>query len=543
MSIYLILINGYTFRSAQGMLCCIDEEHSIVLVSHKLVLPPNIFPETASASIGSMNCLQWSPDATVLATSWEKGAIALWSVFGALLFTSLSSDLGSRLSSSFHVSCMTWGKEGYHLWMVTKEKCGEGKEEEDCIRTISLAKSILATNPTSVSSSRESLLLISEDRLHLGVGTCVDGSVSVTKNSSKVVPVPNEDDSLPSTNSSSSFMEWKQSPVEVGNHQWIVIQMPTSYLTFNWPIRLSAVDKTGQCIAIAGKTGFAYYNHSSRRWKLFGNESQERDFEVCGGLLWYENFIVMACYSFLDDKFELRAYSKTQPLNNQFSTIVTVQCEVHVMSLHKYRLIVLSKDGTISLYHLITSSSGNLQIKFSKNIIISNLIVPPECVISIFLTCLQRRPSPSSSSQTQERDSILINISGRLFLLEKEERLPDESDPVNVSFRAVSVLASGVENLWVPPNEVTESCRSRPHLTDALWLSRGSHGMSVWLPLLPTETERSYPAAAAHSFISERIMIPVRSHIYPLGNYNFSFHSTLFMVQTLHCLTLTSSFF
>lgn len=130
------------------MLCCIDEENSLVLMTHKLVLPPNIFPETASAAIGSMNCLQWSPDATVLATSWEKGAIALWSVFGALLFSSLSSDLGSRLSS-FHVSCMTWGREGYHLWMVCKDK-STGKEE-DCLLTISLAKSILATNPTSVS--------------------------------------------------------------------------------------------------------------------------------------------------------------------------------------------------------------------------------------------------------------------------------------------------------------------------------------------------------------------------------------------------------
>lgn len=506
-------------------------------MTHKLVLPPNMFPESASGTIGSMNCLQWSPDSTVLATSWEKGAIALWSVFGALLFCSLSSDLGSKLSSLFHISTMTWGREGYHLWLVNREKSVDGKEE-DCLRTISLAKSILATNPSSVSSSRESLLLMSEDRLHLGVGTCVDGSVSrtVSRRSSEMeskrtvsVPSKDEDEILPSTNSASSFMEWKQSPVEVGNHQWIVVQMPTSYLSFNWPVRLSAIDKTGQCIAIAGKTGFAFYNHSTRKWKLFGNESQERDFEVCGGLLWFDNFIIMSCYSFLDDKFQLRAYSKNQPLNNQFSTIVTVQNEVHVMSLHKYRLIVLSKDGTLSLYHLLTSSTGHLQIKFWKNIFISNLIVPPECVISIFVTCLQRRhPSSSSSSSStnpssnpssHERDSILINISGRLFLLEKEERLPNESDPVTVSFRAVSVLASGVEHLWLPPNEVTDSCRSRPHLTDALWLSRGSNGMSVWLPLLPTETERSYPAAAAHSFISERIMIPVRSHIYPLGNF------------------------
>lgn len=36
----------------------------------------------------------------------------------------------------------------------------------------------------------------------------------------------------------------------------------------------SAVDKAGQCVAVAGKTGLAHYGLFNRKWKLFGNETQ-----------------------------------------------------------------------------------------------------------------------------------------------------------------------------------------------------------------------------------------------------------------------------
>lgn len=36
----------------------------------------------------------------------------------------------------------------------------------------------------------------------------------------------------------------------------------------------AAVDKSGQCVAVAGKTGLAHYTFATRKWKLFGNETQ-----------------------------------------------------------------------------------------------------------------------------------------------------------------------------------------------------------------------------------------------------------------------------
>ena len=62
-------------------------------------------------------------------------------------------------------------------------------------------------------------------------------------------------------------------------------------------LQYSAVDRAGQCVAVAGKTGFAHYALFNRKWKLFGNETQERDMVVSGGITWWKDFMVLACYN------------------------------------------------------------------------------------------------------------------------------------------------------------------------------------------------------------------------------------------------------
>lgn len=49
-------------------------------------------------------------------------------------------------------------------------------------------------------------------------------------------------------------------------------------------------------MAVAGRTGVALYSFNTRKWKLFGNETQEKDFVVTGGLLWWNEFVIMGEY-------------------------------------------------------------------------------------------------------------------------------------------------------------------------------------------------------------------------------------------------------
>ncbi len=68
------------------------------------------------------------------------------------------------------------------------------------------------------------------------------------------------------------------------------IQMPAAYMN-NWPIRYVAASPRGDAFAVAGRRGFAVYNRSRDRWRLFGNVSQEQNI-LCCALLWYHTEIL-----------------------------------------------------------------------------------------------------------------------------------------------------------------------------------------------------------------------------------------------------------
>jgi RAB6A-GEF complex partner protein 1 len=61
-------------------------------------------------------------------------------------------------------------------------------------------------------------------------------------------------------------------------------------------VQYSAIDEEGVNVCVAGRTGLAHYSCSSRRWKLFGNEAQEKDFVVTGGMLWWRDYVVIGNY-------------------------------------------------------------------------------------------------------------------------------------------------------------------------------------------------------------------------------------------------------
>ena len=121
---------------------------------------------------------------------------------------------------------------------------------------------------------------------------------------------------------------------------WVVLNLPTAYTSSNWPIRYSAIDYLGINVAVAGRTGLSLYSFNTRKWKLFGNETQEKDFVVTGGLLWWNEFIIMGCYSLIDFNDELRIYSKDNKLDNRFATICKMNAPVMLINLFKDQLVV-----------------------------------------------------------------------------------------------------------------------------------------------------------------------------------------------------------
>lgn len=73
-----------------------------------------------------------------------------------------------------------------------------------------------------------------------------------------------------------------------------ILQIPSAYISTNWPIRYASISTDGRLVAVAGRRGFTHYSAASGRWKLFGDERQERGFTVRGGILWFHHFLVVA---------------------------------------------------------------------------------------------------------------------------------------------------------------------------------------------------------------------------------------------------------
>ncbi|XP_017769219.1 PREDICTED: guanine nucleotide exchange factor subunit Rich [Nicrophorus vespilloides] len=489
-------------ENAECIVYHIDESTGGLAVSHACTLSSKDYP----GSPGPVHEICWTPDGCAMAVSWKRGGIAMWSTFGALLMCSLAWDYGLHVDlqkrNPLHVISMEWGTEGYQLWMVHKlydktsnneqkdtngndEACEIDNEEANATNMIQMdfAKSALTINPCM--SHQSHLYLQGEDKLYIN---SADTLIKIFSDRSKEDNVFGDAGSPLSTNSLAE------------GRQWLVLPTPSTYSATNWPIRYSAIDQDGQSMAIAGRTGLAHYSMQSRRWKLFGNESQEKDFIVSGGLLWWHDYMVLGCYSIIDNGDEIRLYPKECKLDNKFAKIIRVSAPVLLMNSLQDQLITFGSDGQVTIWHLRQFDSvGYVEVNKMQVIDISALCIHPACIVSITLTTLR---TESGRGQNNNSESMVLNISGRLLMVQREAKNGDR-----YTCSMPTVLASCVENVWVPSKRKAD----KAHLTEALWLFCGSHGMRVWLPLYPRDGDKS------HTFMSKRIMLPFHLRIYPLA--------------------------
>ncbi|XP_072379724.1 guanine nucleotide exchange factor subunit Rich [Diabrotica undecimpunctata] len=464
----------------------IDESTGGLEISHTCVLSSKDYP----GDPGAVERVLWTPDGCALVASWSKGGIAMWSTFGALLMCSLGWDYGLNIdlerSNPLQVACMEFSTEGYQLWMVRKHSGNKDSEgnvtNPTSLIQLDFVKSALAINPCM--SHQSHLYLQGEDKLY----------VNSANTFIRVFSGRSKKEDLFGDNS------FSLSTTLAEGRQWLVIPVPSTYYSTNWPIRYSAIDAEGLSIAIAGRTGLAHYSVISRRWKLFGNETQEKDFIIAGGLLWWREYMVMGCYSILDNGEELRFYPRESKLDNKFARIVRVPAPILLINILQDQLITLGSNAQVCIWQLqLNDNVGDVDVIKSQVVDISALAIHPACIASVTLTSLR---TETVRGQHSVNESILLNVSGRLLLVQRELRNGEK-----YACLLPTVLASCVENVWVPRQRRLE----KAHLTEALWLFCGSHGMRVWLPLYPRDGDKT------HTFMSKRIMLPFHLRIYPLA--------------------------
>jgi len=511
--------------NSQGIVYSIDESTGGLEVSHRLLLPTKDYPGCP----GPVTCLKWTPDSTSLALVWAAGGFSIWSTFGTMIMCSVGWDHGARISDSirkspYNIQDLDWSAEGYQLWAVNgcsrkftgkkdAEFCPfpsqteEEKEEPDysshlgnSILVIPFVKSPLTVNPAMAANCQ--LYLQGEDKLYMNSG---DTGVNQKKKVKSGINAEEERSPLPGPSSLQSSH----------TKLWTIVPIPHSYLSSSWPIRYTACDSTGHWVAVAGRTGIAHYASQNKKWKLFGNETQEKDFMVTGGVLWWKDFLIIGCFNISGNKDEVRLYPREARLENAFCTIEEVEGQVLLLNKLGDRLVVYCANSHISLYQLQVDENNPMLAILTKvqDVDASALSIHPACVVSITLTHLKtearqrsgegRESSERGSSSADDSASLIMNVSGKLVMIQRERGSGDE-----MLYSPPTVLAGSCEHVWLPE----AANPSKPHLTLALWLYCGAAGMRVWLPLFPRQGDSS------HSFMARRIMLhfPL-NNIYPLA--------------------------
>lgn len=142
------------------------------------------------------------------------------------------------------------------------------------------------------------------------------------------------------------------------------------------------MDSEGLHVAVSGRYGLAHYSIVERKWKLFGNEAQERDFVVVGGMMWWGAYLVVAVYDIAQDRDELRFYPRDSKLDNRFAHVKRLPSQIILLNLDRDKLLVFATDATLAIFQLrpdlnsenLTSSVGEFNLQLVMQLVMHKII-------------------------------------------------------------------------------------------------------------------------------------------------------------------------
>ncbi|CAK9302649.1 unnamed protein product [Gordionus sp. m RMFG-2023] len=405
--------------------------------------------------------LTFTEDGLVLFVQHANNYIKAFSVFGYYLFgipnmTDEGTDSTGFLSSNPSLICHTLGLQDYSLWVLMSSPFPSNTKNfsdsfDNALKTPKNTAEIITPRAKSVIKNRKHVIVLqSESCLYIGSPLFYN----VNKFKERIFKVKDKIYNGVNECHGEYFSNIRD---------LVQIQVPISYLNHNKPIKMTAIDKSGQGIAIAGKNGFLHYNTLTRKWKMFGNESQERQFSIYGGLVWWKEFIFLACLNTETKNYELRAYPQSTKLDNANLAakyeIPSAPNPLSIYHMDVYNDFVGAafSNCTIAMYYIEpnddinSSKSQQPHIKtlslININVIDISAISPhPFCILSFALTFfsidsvlsktkphnkrISEIPKPNSNmvnaeninKQTILPPNIIMNVCGDLICLQRHKK-------------------------------------------------------------------------------------------------------------------------
>lgn len=197
---------------------------------------------------------------------------------------------------------------------------------------------------------------------------------------------------------------------------WHTARVPATYLLRQWPIRQTVISPDGRYVAVAGRRGLAHYSVNSSRWKTFANEAMEGDFQVRGGMCWYQHILVAAVES--NRSYEIRLYSRETALDSsQIIHSEPIQAPVVLITTSgEDSLLVYTYENL--LYHFIfTPHQGSVRLVQVGQIAFHGIVRSPARVRALSWVLPESQLVDGDPSQDVAVASVIFLVDGKLVLL------------------------------------------------------------------------------------------------------------------------------
>ncbi|KAJ6390804.1 hypothetical protein OIU77_024922 [Salix suchowensis] len=416
---------------------------------------------------GPVSCIAWTPDNSAFAVGWKLRGLTVWSVSGCRLMSTIRQN-GLSVSSPKvkpnqdckyealmnGTSLMQWDEYGYKLYVI---------EEESLERVIafSFGKCCLSRGVSGMTYVRQ--VIYGEDRL---------------------LVVQSED---------------------MDELRILHLNLPVSYISQNWPIQHVAASKDGLHLAVAGLHGLILYDIQLKKWRVFGDITQEQKIQ-CKGLLWLGKIVVVCNYIDSSNTYELLFYPRYHLDQSSLLCRKPLLAKPMVMDVYKDHILVTYRPFDVHIFHvrllgeLNHSSTPDLQLSTVRELSIMTAKSHPAAMRFIPDRLPRELASDNhiSSSEfldTQPARCLILRINGELSLLDLDDGRERE-------------LTDSVELFWVTCGQSEEKASL---IEEVSWLDYGHRGMQVW-----------YPSPGADPFKQEDFLqldpeLEFDREVYPLG--------------------------
>ncbi|KAI0444058.1 DUF1339 domain protein [Xylaria telfairii] len=198
---------------------------------------------------------------------------------------------------------------------------------------------------------------------------------------------------------------------------WHTTRIPSNYLLNQWPIKCAVISSDGRYVAVAGRRGLAHYSVNSGRWKTFANSAIENEFQVRGGMCWYQHILVAAVEA--NRSYELRLYSREAALDGS-NVMFTQKMPAPIVLITpsgEDSLLVYTYENL--LYHFVFAPvSGIIQPIQVGQIAFNGIVRSPARVRGLSWILPEKQMVDGDPSQDVAYASVLFLVDGKLVLLQ-----------------------------------------------------------------------------------------------------------------------------